>query len=61
MLIYCCRDVFTTPLRSNARGADHRKHRFSIIARVRFSGSVFTGPLLSNELFRLSGIIVTIY
>jgi hypothetical protein len=49
--------MFTTPLRSNERGAGHRKYRSSIVARVRFSGKVFTEPLPSNELFRLSGIM----
>jgi hypothetical protein len=57
MLIYCCRDVFTASLLRNARGADHRKHRSSIVACVRFRGNVFTEPLLSNELLRLSGVI----
>jgi hypothetical protein len=52
-----CRDMFTAPLRSNARGADHRKHRSSITARVHFRGNVFTEPLPSNELSRLSGVM----
>jgi hypothetical protein len=51
MLIRCCRDVFTAPLRSNERGADHRKQRFSIVTRVPFRGDVFTEPLPSNEVF----------
>jgi hypothetical protein len=46
-----------TPLRSNARGADHRKHRSSIIAHVSFRENVFTEPLHSSELFRLSGFM----
>jgi hypothetical protein len=28
---HCCRDVFTAPLHSNGRGADHRKYRFQHI------------------------------
>jgi hypothetical protein len=56
-LIHCCRDVFTAPLLSNTRGANHRKHRSSVVARFRFSGNVFTEPLLSNKLFRLSGVM----
>jgi hypothetical protein len=50
-------DMFTSPLRSSERGADDRKHRTSIFARVRFRGNVFTEPLPSNELFRLSGVM----
>jgi hypothetical protein len=42
VLIHCCRDVFTAPLRSNERGADHGKHSSSTVARVRFRGNVFT-------------------
>jgi hypothetical protein len=57
MLIHCCRDVFTAQLRSNARGAYHRKHCSSIVARVRFRWNVFTESLPSSELFRLSGIM----
>jgi hypothetical protein len=57
LLFHCCRDVFTAPSRSNERGADHRKLRSSIVARVRFQGNVFTEPLPSNELFRLSGVM----
>jgi hypothetical protein len=57
VLIDCCRDVFTTPLLSKERGADHRKRRFSIFARVRFHGNVFTEQLPSNKLFRLSGVM----
>jgi hypothetical protein len=57
VLIHCCGDVLTVPLRSNERDADRRKHRSSIVARVRFCGNVFTEPLLNNELFRLSGIM----
>jgi hypothetical protein len=49
--------VFTAPLRTNAHGADHRKHSSSIGERVRFCGNVFTEPLPSNELFRLSGVM----
>jgi hypothetical protein len=56
VLIHCCRDVYAL-LRSNERGVDHRKHRCSVAARVRFRGNVFTEPLPSNELFRLSGVI----
>jgi hypothetical protein len=41
-------DVFTAPLRSKERGADHRKHRSSIVARVLFRGNVFSEPLLSK-------------
>jgi hypothetical protein len=37
-------------LRSNGCGADHRKHRTSIVARVRFRGSASTKPLPSNKL-----------
>jgi hypothetical protein len=57
ILIHCCTDVFTAPLRSNARCADYRKHRSSIVARVRFCGNVFTESLPSSEQFRLSGIM----
>jgi hypothetical protein len=56
-LIHCCRYTFIASLHSNARGADHSKHRFSIVARFRFRGNMFTEPLPSNKLFRLSGII----
>jgi hypothetical protein len=55
--LHCCRDVFTAPLRSNEYGTDHRKHRSSTVARVRFHGNVFTEPLPSNELFLLSGVM----
>jgi hypothetical protein len=48
--------VFIAPLHGNVRGADHRKHRSSIVARVRFCGNVFAKPLPINELFRLSGV-----
>jgi hypothetical protein len=48
--------MFTATLRSNENGADHRKHRSSIV-RFRSSGKMFTEPLLSNELFRLSVIM----
>jgi hypothetical protein len=54
VLIHCLRDVFTAPLPSNKRGADHRRHRSSIVAR---SLNVFTEPLPSNELLRLSGVM----
>jgi hypothetical protein len=57
VLIHCFRDVLTAPLRSNERGADHRKHSFFIVARVRFRGNVFTVPLPSNKLFRLSDVM----
>jgi hypothetical protein len=49
--------MFTAPLRSNERGADHRKHCSSIVASVRFREYVFTEPLPSNELFPLSGVM----
>jgi hypothetical protein len=49
--------MFTAPLRSNDRGADHRKYRSSIASRVRFRENVFTEPLASNDLFRLSGVM----
>jgi hypothetical protein len=57
MYIFVYFDVFTAPLRSNERGDDHRKHRFSIVARVRYRGNVFSEPLPSNELFWLSGVM----
>jgi hypothetical protein len=57
VLIHCCRNVFTAPLRSNERELDHRKHRSFIVAPVRFLGNVFTERLPSNELFRLSGVM----
>jgi hypothetical protein len=57
VLIHCCRGVFTAPFCSNTRGTDYRKHCFSIVGCFRFGGNVFTGPLPSNELFRLSGIM----
>jgi hypothetical protein len=47
--------MFTATLLSNAHGADHRKHGSSIVARVRFGGSVFTELFPNNELFWLSG------
>jgi hypothetical protein len=31
VLIQCCRDVMTAPLRSNVRGDDHRKHCFLLL------------------------------
>jgi hypothetical protein len=49
-------DVFVAETRSNTRDANHRKRRFSIVARVRFRG-MFTESLPSNELFSLSGIM----
>jgi uncharacterized protein YaaR (DUF327 family) len=49
--------MFTTPLLSNERGAHHKKHIFSIFARVPFHGNVFTETLPSNKLFRFSGVI----
>jgi hypothetical protein len=61
MLIHCCRDVFTLPLRSKVRGADHEKHRSFIFALVRFRGNVFTEPLPNNELFQLSGVMSHYY
>jgi hypothetical protein len=57
VLIHCCKDVFTAPLLSNARGTDHRKDRSSIVACVRFRGNVFTVPLPSTELFWLSDVM----
>jgi hypothetical protein len=44
--------MFTAPLRSNESGGDRIKHHFSIVARVRFRGIVFTEPLPNNELFK---------
>jgi hypothetical protein len=38
-------------------GVDHRKHCSSIVASFRFRGIMFTEPLPSNELFRLSGVM----
>jgi hypothetical protein len=49
--------MFTAPLRSNERGADHRKHRSSIVEGVHFRGNVFTEPFPSNELFRLGDVM----
>jgi hypothetical protein len=49
--------MFTAPLRSNERVADHIKHRSSIVLRVLFRRDVFIGPLPSNEQFRLSGVM----
>jgi hypothetical protein len=57
MLIHYYKDVFTAPLHSNPRGADHRKYLSSIVARVRFRGNILTEPLPSNELFVLSGVM----
>jgi hypothetical protein len=57
VLIYCCRDVFTATLLSNERVADRRKQGSTLFARVRFRGNVFTAPLPSNKLFRLSGVM----
>jgi hypothetical protein len=42
LLIHCCTDVLSAPMHSNARGADHRKHRSSIVAHIRFRGNMFT-------------------
>jgi hypothetical protein len=50
------RCVYTTPLHSNVHGADHRKHRSSVVARIHFHGNVFTNPLPSSELFWLLGV-----
>jgi hypothetical protein len=36
----------------------HRENRSSIVARIRFRGNVFTELLSSNELFRLSGVLL---
>jgi hypothetical protein len=49
--------MFTAPLLSNARGADHRKHRSCIIAPFRFQGNVLAEPLPSSELFTLSVVM----
>jgi hypothetical protein len=49
--------VFIAPLPSNARGADYRKHRFSIAARVRFRRNVFTEQLPSNTCFSSSTVL----
>jgi hypothetical protein len=57
MLIHCCRAVFTAPLRSNVRGADHRKHHSSTVAHVHFHGNVFIELLPSKELFWVSGVM----
>jgi hypothetical protein len=57
LLIHCCRNVFTAPLHSNDRGADHRKHRSFFVARFGFREYVFTDLLPSNKLFRLSSIM----
>jgi hypothetical protein len=48
--------VFTAPLDRNRLGTDHRKHCSSVVC-VRFCGNVFTEPLPSIEVFRLSGIM----
>jgi hypothetical protein len=53
MVIHWWRDMFTKQLRNT----DHGKQRCSIAAHVCFHRNVFTKPLPSNELFRLSGII----
>jgi hypothetical protein len=50
--------MFPAQLRSNESGADHRKHFSLIDARVRFRWNVFTEPFPSNELFRLSGVML---
>jgi hypothetical protein len=39
--------MFTALLRSNERGADHRKRRSSIVTSIRFRGKVFTSPCLT--------------
>jgi hypothetical protein len=57
VLIHCFIVVFTAPVRSNERGADHRKHCSSIVACVRFHGNVFTQPLPSRELLLLLGVM----
>jgi hypothetical protein len=49
--------MFIALLRSNERGAGHRKHRSFIVVRVRFRGNVFTESLPSNKLFLLSGVM----
>jgi hypothetical protein len=36
VLIRCRRDVFAAPLGSNDRGADHRKHRSSVVPLLHF-------------------------
>jgi hypothetical protein len=53
--------MFTAPLRSNERGADHGKHRSSIFIPFRFRGKVFTEPLPNNEPSQLSGITSQYY
>jgi hypothetical protein len=57
ILIHCCIDVFSAPLHSNERCADHIKHRYSVVARVRFRGNLHPEPLPSSELFWLSGVM----
>jgi hypothetical protein len=41
VLIHCSRDMLTAPMLSNERGANYRKHRSSIVTRVRFRGNVY--------------------
>jgi hypothetical protein len=53
--------MFTAPLRSNKRGTGDRKHRSPIVAHVRFRGNMFTEPLPSNVIFRLSGVMSQYY
>jgi hypothetical protein len=53
--------MFTAQLSSNERGADHRKHFYSVSSRVRFDGNVFVDPLPSNKLFRLSRVMLHYY
>jgi hypothetical protein len=49
--------LFTAQLRSNKRGANHRKHRSSMVARVRFRWNVFTETLPSIKIFQLLGVM----
>jgi hypothetical protein len=49
--------MFTAPLRSNERSADHTKHSSLTVARLRFRGIMFIEPLPSSELLRLSGVM----
>jgi hypothetical protein len=49
--LYGSAGVFTSPLCSNGRGADHieNTHRSSIFARIGLRGNFFTESLLNNK------------
>jgi hypothetical protein len=49
--VRCCGIVFIEPLPTNGRGADHRKHRSSIVAGVPSNGRCFQSHYLATGLY----------